>query len=365
MRTQETLRRFRVRFCVAKLPCTRMAGTMRTQDLTVTKQALNVFEGPDSIKEFLNPENLPAIPLVELPASLNPWRVEGIRVFAKLAYLLPLLTIKSLPALNMMLEAKSRGELEGVHTIVESSSGNTAFSLASIAALFGIERVVALVPFDIAPGKLDLLRLAGVEPELKRGAAGEASGIEEARRRGREPGFFSPSQYENESNPAAFEKWLAPQIWEQTQGRLTVFAAGMGTSGTLLGSARYFRKCSHKVTIVGSMCAPNEAVPGVRSEVKLQEVSLDWSSVTDAVMEVKAKESFKRSLELSRLGILAGPSSGFALAGLYRFLEGCKEQSKLDELRNEDGEIVAAFVCGDTPLPYLDKYSTYLEAEEF
>jgi cysteine synthase len=331
----------------------------------LSRRDLNVFEGPASIRNFLNPENGSYLPLVELPRQLNRFHEDGVRIFAKLGYLLPLLNIKCLPALNMLLEAEGVGRLDGVHTIVENSSGNTAFCLAVLAGVFGIDRVTALVPFDIAPGKFDLLRLAGVQPEMKREAPGEASGIEEARERGSRAGFFSPSQYENEANPAAFEKWLAPQIWEQTRGKITIFAAGLGTTGTLLGSARYFEKCPQKVTIVAAMCGPNQAVPGVRSEIKLKEIKLDWPKMANSVMEVKTKDSFKRSLELCRSGIMAGPSSGLALAGLEQFLKSRKAQSTLEELRNGDGEIVAVFVCGDTPLPYLDKYSTHLDSAEF
>jgi cysteine synthase len=323
----------------------------------------NVFSGPDSIEAFLSPERCPPTPLVEFPQHLNPFLSKRIRIFAKLAYLSPLLNIKYLPVFNMLLEAKREGLLEGVHTLVESSSGNTAFSLAVMAALFGIRRVFAYVPFDIAPGKLDMLRLIGVQPELKRGAPDEPSSIQQAKDAGNQPGYFCLAQYENQNNPAAFEKWLAPQIWEQTEGRMTVIATGLGTTGTMIGTTNYFRRCPRKIAVVASKCAPNEAIPGVRSELKLREISFDWASTPDTIIEVSAKESFKRSLELCRSGMLAGPSSGFALAGLLHYLESRQEQ--IDELRNEEGEVVAVFICADTPLPYLDKYSTYLEAFEF
>jgi cysteine synthase len=334
-------------------------------DVIMLNQGLNVFSGPDSIREFLNPENCPSTPLVELPPRLNPFRQSAIRIFAKLAYLTPLLNIKHLPVFNMLQEAEKNGSLDGVHTIVENSSGNTGFSLAVMARVFGIQRVIAYVPFDIAPGKLDMLRLVGAQPELTRGAPGETTGIQLAKEAASKPGFFSLSQYENEHNPKAFEKWLAPEIWRQTEGKITVFAAGLGTTGTMLGATRYFRECPRKVTVVGAMCAPNQAVPGVRSAAKLKEISFDWASWPDAVMEVEARDSFKESLELCRSGIVAGPSSGFALAGLLHYLESRLSEPELDQLRNEDGEVVAAFVCSDTPLPYLDKYSTYLEAFEF
>ncbi|HKD20065.1 MAG TPA: pyridoxal-phosphate dependent enzyme, partial [Thermoanaerobaculia bacterium] len=144
------------------------------------------------MRDFLNPDNHPPLPLVELPDRLNPFRERGVRIFGKLMYLLPLLSIKSLPALNMLLEAAERRTLDGVTALIENSSGNTAFSLSVLAGLFGVPQVVAMVPWDIAPGKLDLLRLGGAEPRLVRAPAGPQSGISQAREAGRRAGWFNP-----------------------------------------------------------------------------------------------------------------------------------------------------------------------------
>ena len=326
---------------------------------------LGVFQGPSAIQDFLNPEHHPFVPLVELPDRLNPFRENGVRILAKAMYLLPLLNIKSLPALNMLLEAQASGRLQNVDAIIENSSGNTAFCLGVLAPYFEIKRITALVPWDIAPGKLELLRLCGVDPLLRKELENEPSGIAQARLEGCQPGFFSPGQYDNEANPGAYEKWLAPQIWEQTGGGLTVFAAGLGTTGTLVGASRYFRRQHGKVTIVGAVCAPDSAIPGVRSVVRLREIGFDWRGAADCVVEVGTKESFKRSLELCRFGIMAGPSSGFALAGLLRFLQQVADGQGWDRLRNKQGEVCTTFVCGDTPLPYLDKYSTHLDPADF
>ncbi len=326
---------------------------------------LNVFEGSTAIGDFLNPDNSPPVPLVELPAEFNPCRAEGVRIFAKLLYLLPLLNIKSLPMLNMLMEAKASGRLDGVNTLVENSSGNASFSLAVLAAQFGVHRTIAILPWDIAPGKLEMLRIAGVEPMLKRDDPQSASGIADARAMGKQPGFFNAGQYGNEANPASCEKWIAPQIWEQTKGKITVFAAGLGTTGTLVGASRYFRRNKRNVSLVGGICRPNEAVPGVRSLARLREIEFDWKGAADAIVEVGTVESYKRSMQLCRAGIVAGPSSGFALVALQRFLEGRKKDSTLDKLRNADGEIVTVFICSDTPFAYLDKYSTHLDAADF
>jgi cysteine synthase len=326
---------------------------------------MGVFKGPNALKDFLNPAKSPPIPLVELPDRLNPFRLQNVRIFGKLMYLLPLLSVKSLPALNMLLEAEAADDLDGVHTIVENSSGNTAFSLGVLASLFAIDRVVAMVPWDIAPGKLDLLRLCGVEPRLVRSAAGQPSGIAQARDFGNQPGWFNPAQYENDANPAATEKWVAPEIWSQTDGKLTVFATGLGTTGTLVGARRYFRRTTSHVTLVGVICGASSAVPGVRSEVSLGEVAFPWREASDSIVEVETRESFKKSLELCRVGLMGGPSSGFALAGLLKFLKAREAASALDALRNDDGEVIATFMCTDTPLPYLDKYSTHLDSSDF
>ena len=326
---------------------------------------LSVFEGPESIRNFLDPDRHLPLPLVELPESLNPYLAEGVRVFGKLMYLLPLLNVKSLPAINMLLEARASGRLDDVHDLVENSSGNTAFALGVIARLHGIRRVVAIVPWDIAPGKLDLLRLCGVEPRLVRDGQNAPSGIAQARESGSAPGWFNPDQYDNGANPAAYEKWVLPQIWEQMGKRLTVFATGVGSGGTLVGARRYFRQAGARVALVGSICAPDNAVPGVRSEARLREVTHPWRESADAIVEVGTRESFKKSLELCRNGILGGPSSGFALAGLMRFLDSRRAGGTLDDLRNDAGEVVATFVCPDTPLPYLDKYSTHLDPSDF
>lgn len=326
---------------------------------------LSVFEGPDAVRDFLNPDHHLPLPLVELPEPLNPFVADGVRVFGKLMYLLPLLNVKSLPAINMLLEARDSGRLDGVHDLVENSSGNTAFALGVVAGLYGIRRVVAIVPWDIAPGKLDLLRLCGVEPRLVRDGQGAPSGIAQARANGEAPGCFNPGQYDNGANPASYEKWVLPQIREQLGKRLTVFATGVGSGGTLVGARRYFRQHGEKVCLVGAIVAPGNAVPGVRSEATLREVSHPWRESADAIIEVGTRESFKKSLHLCRSGILGGPSSGFALAGLLRFLESRRADGTLDDLRNDAGEVVATFVCADTPLPYLDKYSTHLDPADF
>jgi cysteine synthase A len=325
--------------------------------MTIAPNMKNVFSGPDAIPKLLNPDFNPPLPLVELPESLNPFAGQRVRIYAKLLYLLPLLNLKSLPVLRMLRDATDK--LTNVHSIIENSSGNTAFSLAIMARYFGVPSVQAIVPIDLAPGKLELLRLAGAEVRF---APPEGGGVALARKLGQQSGCINLDQYGNPANIDAHADWTTRQVWEQTEGKLTVYCAGLGTTGTALGAAKFFREHSCNVSIVGVHLDPRSAVPGVRSRELLKEIAFDWSKELRFVVQASTKESYKKSLDLSRAGLIAGPSSGFALAGLLRFFE---QQSNLDQFRNADGEVVAAFVCCDTPFPYLDKYSTILDPIEF
>ncbi len=330
----------------------------------------NVFSGAHAVKDFLNPDKNPYIPLVELPASLNPFVRDGVRVFAKLMNMVPLMNVKSLPALNMLLEAEAGGKLKGVRTLIENSSGNTVFSLATIARLFGIERTKAIVSHEVTWGKLQLLQLFGTEITVNEepicpDPGDKNSGIYKAKRIGARKGWFNPGQYENEANPRAHEKWTGSQIWEQTDGKITLFCAGLGTTGTMLGAGGYLKSKSQNVATVGVARLPNNPVPGVRTPNLLREIAFDWKSATDFTEEAGTKESFEKSLELCRSGIMAGPSSGFALAGLLSFLSKQNGSGSLNRFRNEDGEIVAVFICPDSPLPYLNEYFEYLDESHF
>ena len=129
----------------------------------------NVFSGENAVRDFLNPDNNPYIPLVELPERLNPFSKDKVRIFAKLMNMVPLMNVKSLPALNMLLEAKDTGKLDGVHSLIENSSGNTVFSLATIARLFGIEHTKAIVSHEVTWGKLQFLQLLGTGNHGERG----------------------------------------------------------------------------------------------------------------------------------------------------------------------------------------------------
>ena len=319
-----------------------------------------------SLRDFFDPDQHAPAPLVLLPPPLNPFPAEErVRIFAKLMYLSPTLNLKWAPAFQMLQRAVDSGDVSEVHHVVEASSGNMALALALQCRAFGLSGVNSFVPADLAFVKKELLYLVGVHLDLCTDVPGQPTAIEKARSQGEEPGFVNLGQYENPGNPEAHARWTAPGIWDQTQGALTVFCAGMGTTGTLVGAREAFQSVSAKVQVVGCLCAPGSAVPGLRTEARLAEIRFDWQDGIHRV-EVETKESYRASLRLIRAGLLAGPSSGFALMGLIRFLESCRQDpDRWAGLRNSSGDIVASFICGDTPHLYIDKYSTILDAADF
>jgi cysteine synthase len=131
----------------------------------------------------------------------------------------------------MLKEAHDAGGLEGVSELIENSSGGTALVLKIVGeVVFGISKLKAIVPSDMAPGKLETLRLLGVQYMFSSAIENGLSGPEEAARLGKEPGRHSPGQYMNDANVRANARWLASQIWEQTAGQITRFYAPLGTS---------------------------------------------------------------------------------------------------------------------------------------
>ncbi len=330
----------------------------------MTNLKQNIFTGTHALQEFLHPDHHAPTSLVELPGTLNPFLEDDVHIFAKNMFLLPLLNIKQIVAFNLLETAQAEGKLEGVHTLVENSSGNMALGLAVLAPYFGISNVVAVLSRDVAPNKLEILRLFGVAIKFSDAAPKGMKGVAYAKKLGQQSGWLNLSQYESDANPMSYEKYLAPQLWKQTEGGLTIFCAGLGTSGTIIGTTRYLKKQSSKIAIVGVLPA-HDSVPGVRSKIRIKESSLSWERMLDYKVEVETKNAFQKSFLMCRLGILAGPSGGMALAGLLRMLKEQKDAGTLDKFRNSNGQVVAAFVNPDSMLPYLDKYSTHLGIKDF
>ncbi len=321
-----------------------------------------VYRGKSAISDFLNPHSHPDLPLVELPPELNPFYDKGVHVFAKLMTQLPLGNVKSVPAYNML----AHSDLSETDELIEASSGNTVLSLAVTAKSMGIHSTRALVSREVSKGKLMLLRLCGVTVEVVDEPIcpdpGDPNGaIAQAKQRGTIKGVTNLGQYSNELNPLSHTSFTGPQIFEQLEGKVDYLAAGLGTTGTLMGVSRYFKEKSPHTRIVGIARQPNNDVPGVRTANLLGEVEFDWKEYCDVVREVGQKDSYANSLQLIRYGLFVGPSSGFALAGLFEELELAEQRGDFDDSE----EINAVFICPDAPFAYMEKYFSVLSDENF
>lgn len=330
-----------------------------------------VFAGENALYTYLNPQNHPMTPLVELPASLNPYASHKVRIFAKMMGHTPLMNVKSLPAFSMIDGLRKQNELENCTRLIENSSGNTVFSLAIIGRALGINTTQAFVSNEISDGKLKMLRLFGVEPIVNNEPIcpdpnDPTSGIHKARKMAQEdPSLTNPGQYENPCNPNAHYEITGPQLWKQTQGNLSIFCAGLGTTGTMVGTSNYLKGQNAAICCIGVVRAKNNPVPGPRTRGLLQEIAFDWRTACDDIQEVGTVDSYRTSLQLCRHGILGGPSSGFNLKGLCQFLDAQIASGNLEQYRNIHGEILSAFIVCDAPFIYLNEYFEYLEESDF
>ncbi len=245
-------------------------------------------------------------------------------VYLKLEWMNPFGSIKDRAAVAMLAGLRARGELESGR-LVEASSGNTAIALAALAAIEGLHLVVT-IPEGVPQEKQLLLRMLGAEvwptpddlcpiDHPKDGAIALARSIAAG-----EPGRVWPNQYENEDNVRAHYETTGPEIWRQTEGRVRIFAAGLGTCGTITGVGRYLKERDPSIRIVGVEPRPGHRLPGLKSFAEAAEPGILDRSVIDDVVVVGDEDAYAMTLRLHREeGLLAGPSTGavlHAVAGL-------------------------------------------------
>ncbi|KAJ7835558.1 tryptophan synthase beta subunit-like PLP-dependent enzyme [Mycena olivaceomarginata] len=332
---------------------------------------MNVFSGKNALKDFYNPEKCPPTALVELPN--HPFESDGVEIYAKMLTLLPAANVKSLPALNMLLRAVESGEItENTKRIIEWSSGNTAISLAIISRIYGLADVSAYISNKNSEAKMQLLRFFGLEISLFGGPAqvnpdDVDGGIRASIIDGAKEGCYNPSQYTSGRNPEAHIRWTGPQLHRQLPD-MSVFAAGLGTAGTIAGVGTYLKSVNPRIVNVGVFTAPGDKVPGPRPIDLVPppaDMDLPWKDVIDEAESATSLDSYQASLELCRQGLLVGPSSGLALTGLYHFLQKAKANGGLNRLRGPDGKIKCAFICCDQPFQYIGEYFDKLPASLF
>ncbi|OJD33805.1 cysteine synthase b [Diplodia corticola] len=330
---------------------------------------LNVYSGEDSLKKYYDPDYQPPLPLVEIPACLNPFRKDGVRIYAKMMTMLPANNVKALPAMNLL---EKSVEKDKTKTVIEYSSGSTVISMSLVGRVFhGIDDTRAYLSNKTSDAKLKLMQFFGLNITLFGGPSqpeplDERGGIQAARRKAeQDESVVNPNQYENDANWQAHYKWTGPQILRQLP-QISVLCAGMGTSGTMTGMGTYFKDAKPSVVRVGVCTAAGDRVPGPRSYALMSPVTFPWRNAIDTMEEVGSTDSYTLSLALSREGLVCGPSSGFNLQGLYQFLAKRRAANTLSSLADPStGLITCVFLCCDLPYQYINEYFAALPPTRF
>ena len=256
------------------------------------------------------------------------------RVLVKLEYFNPAGSVKDRAALQMITEAEENGTLKQGSAIIEPTSGNTGIGLASIAASRGY-RAIFVMPETMSIERRKLLKGYGAEIVLTEGAKGMKGAIAKAKELEQEiENAVILGQFVNTANPRAHEKTTGPEIWEDTQGQVDLFVAGVGTGGTITGTGAYLKSVNPSSEIVAVEPASSAVLSGENPGPHgLQGIGAGFvpdvlnTSVYDRISKVKEQEAYKASRLLAeKEGVLVGISSGAALS--VALLEAGKEENR-------------------------------------
>jgi cysteine synthase B len=259
-------------------------------------------------------------PLIEL---MNAGAKPGVHVLCKLEGCNPGGSVKDRPALSMIARAEARGDLTPGKTILEPTSGNTGIAIAMIGAAKGYT-VHLCMPECVSAERSMILQGLGAEVSLTHAREGIDGAIHEAHALlEREPErYYMPNQYENPDNVLAHVETTGPEIWEQTAGAVDYFVAGMGTTGTLMGTGRYLKSVKPEVRIVGVEPVMGHAIQGLKNMTESMVPGIFAAEELDDRRLVDDDEAFDATRMLARKeGLFVGSSAGAAVAVALRIAD--------------------------------------------
>ena len=259
-------------------------------------------------------------PLLELTHIEKENKLEA-RILGKMEYFNPAGSVKDRIAKAMIDDAEAKGLLKEGSVIIEPTSGNTGIGLASVAAARGY-RIIIVMPETMSVERRQLMKAYGAELVLTEGAKGMKGAIAKADELAKEiPGAFIPGQFVNPANPAAHKATTGPEIWEDTDGKVDVFVAGIGTGGTITGVGEYLKSQNPNVKVVAVEPATSPVLSkGTAGSHKIQGIGAGFvpdvldTGIYDEIIAVKNEDAFATGKAIGRAeGVLVGISSGAAV----------------------------------------------------
>ena len=254
-------------------------------------------------------------------------------ILAKLEGNNPAGSVKDRPALNMIRRAQERGTIRPGDTLIEATSGNTGIALAMAAAIMGY-RMVLIMPEHMSVERRAVMRSFGAEIVLTPKEGSMEAAIDLATAMERRGEGLRLDQFSNPDNPAAHYETTGPEIWRDTQGRITHFVSSMGTTGTIMGTGRYLREQSPAVQIVGVQPEEGSSIPGIRRWPEAYLPKIYDPAGVDRIIDVSQALAEQTARDLAaREGIFGGVSSGGAVAAALRLSQ------------EVSGAVIVAIVC--------------------
>ncbi len=242
-------------------------------------------------------------------------------------------SVKDRAAKSMIEGAEQRGEIRPGDTLIEATSGNTGIALAMIAAIRGY-KLKLLMPENMSAERQAAMKAYGAELVLVSRAQGMEGARDLAQQMAEDGEGYVLDQFNNPDNPLAHYRTTGPEIWQQTDGRITHFVSAMGTTGTITGVARYLKEVAPQISITGLQPAENSQIPGIRRWSPGYLPGMFQPQLVDDILDITQQEAEDTMRQLAQQeGIFCGVSSGGAVAGALRIAKA------------NPGAVIVAVIC--------------------